>query len=461
MVSQSFLSSLADTLSPSSRVLVDKESPEFAASMKRWSNYGLRIPFGIIQPANEQDAVASVQALIKNSIPFVPASGGHSPWSSIDQDGVILDLSRYKGVDVDLSKNLATIKGGTLMKEFQTALHPHKRFAAVGNGNTVGVIPYYIGGGISTYTPLVGYGSENITSAKIVTAKGDLVEVSESQHPDLFWGLRGAGQFLGFVVELTVKIYPYSLLGNDEGVRMCGTYIFLAQQVDAVCAALQPIMESEKYISAGHFMIVQAPPDFKQQALLVAPQVFCSADEAKALFQPLVDIGPIQQMLNPSTFDVHSDHLDYLCAEGDFKRFTQMGMGSWSTANFKKLIELHTELIEKCPDAAMSGYSVEWHTSCRAKRELDTSFGLENIDYWLNVFSWYKDAANHALVDSMDKKAQFAMRVGTGEANFVSYTNTSRDDPVAYRYKGVDRIKRLQDLKKQWDPTAVFTKELL
>lgn len=399
MTSHSVLTSLANTLSPSSRVLVDHESPEFVASMKRWSNYGLNIPFGIIQPGSEQDIVTSIKALTKNSIPFVPASGGHSPWSTIDQNGIIVDLSRYKGVDVDTSKKLATVKGGTLMKEFQTALHPHKQFAgmsaatsrrillmcwtAVGNGNTVGVIPYYLGGGISTYTPLVGYGSENIKSAKVVTAKGDLVEVSEDQHPDLLWALRGAGQFFGLVVELTVKAYPYSLLGNDEGVRMCGTYIFPSQQVDAVCAALQPIMESEKFISAGHFMIVQAPPDFKQQALLVAPQAFCSADEAKTLFQPLADLGPIQQMVNPSTFDIHSDHLDYLCAEGDFKRFTQMGMLSWSTENFKKLIELHAELIDKCPDAAMSGFSVEWHTPCRAKRELDTAFGLETTDYWL------------------------------------------------------------------------------
>lgn len=77
------------------------------------------------------------------------------------------------------------------------------------------------------------------------------------------------------------------------------------------------------------------------------------------------------------------------------------------------------------------------------------------------MFSWYKDANNHALVDSMDKKAQVAMRVGTEEDDFVSYTNTSRDDPVAYRYKGVGRIRRLQGLKKEWDPTGVFTKELL
>lgn len=61
----------------------------------------------------------------------------------------------------------------------------------------------------------------------------------------------------------------------------------------------------------------------------------------------------------------------------------------------------------------------------------------------------------------MDKKAQDATRAGTHEAAFVSYTNSSRDDPLEYRYKGAERIARLKALKEQYDPTGVFTKQLL
>ncbi|KAG4219740.1 hypothetical protein PC116_g31781 [Phytophthora cactorum] len=208
-------------------------------------------------------------------------------------------------------------------------------------------------------------------------------------------------------------------------------------------------------------MIVQAPPDFKQQALLVAPQAFCSATEAAKLFQPLVEIGPLQQTLAPSTFDKHSDHLDWVCAEGDFKRFTQTGLARWSTGNFKRLAELHAELVKNCPDAARSGYTVEWHTPCRAKRELKSSFGNENVEFWLNLLSWYTDAANHEFVDAMDRKAQAAMREGTKEEAFVSYTNTSREDPIEYRYKGTDTVDRLRALKTRVDPAGIFTKQLL
>ena len=71
---------------------------------------------------------------------------------------------------------------------------------AVGNGSTVGVIPYYLNGGTSVYTPLIGYACENILSAKVIAANGEVVECSEGQNSELFWGIRGAGQFFGIVL---------------------------------------------------------------------------------------------------------------------------------------------------------------------------------------------------------------------------------------------------------------------
>ena len=53
------------------------------------------------------------------------------------------------------------------------------------------------------------------------------------------------------------------------------------------------------------------------------------------------------------------------------------------------------------------------------------------------------------------------MRVGTTQKAFVSYTNTSREDPIEYRYRGTDRLAKLSALKKEWDPKGVFTETFL
>jgi hypothetical protein len=172
------------------------------------------------------------------------------------------------------------------------------------------------------------------------------------------------------------------MLGNEEGQRICGTYVFLPHQIEAVSAAVEQIAKSEEYVSAGHFMIVQAPTDPKQQ-ILVTPQIFCSEDEAAKFFQPLKDIGPIQEALMPSTFGTHSDHLDWMGVKGKFKRFNQIGLKERNTSNIEKLVELHSELVTNCADAARSGYSLEWHRPCKGQREPNTSFGLQGVDCWL------------------------------------------------------------------------------
>lgn len=93
------LAELSNNLSPESQILLDKSAPEFNKSLKRWPDYQVHAPLAIMQPASEQDILISVQELLKTSISFVPATGGNTPYSTIE-DGVILDselIQRSRG----------------------------------------------------------------------------------------------------------------------------------------------------------------------------------------------------------------------------------------------------------------------------------------------------------------------------------------------------------------------------
>lgn len=125
------LAGLAAKLSTGARLTMNPAAPDFKASMERWSNLDVKVPFAIVQPAEERDILVSVQVAVQAGIPFVPVSGGHSSWSTVGREGIVIDLSHYKGVSLDTSTHEATVKGGTLMKELQTALHPHKRFTGM------------------------------------------------------------------------------------------------------------------------------------------------------------------------------------------------------------------------------------------------------------------------------------------------------------------------------------------
>lgn len=406
-------------------------------------------------------SVIQVREAFKTSTPFVLATGGHSNWSTINDDGFILDLGLYKAAVPDLSTNSVTITGGLLMKELQVALSKVGQFTVVGNGSTVGCIPFFVNGGINTYYPLVGFACENILSAKVVTSNGEAVKVSDTSHPNLLWAIRGAGQFFGVVLELTVKTYPLSLLGNPEGFRQLGTYIFPPHKTSEVCRVMSNIIADTSHTSAGQFMLAAAPPDLKKQVLIVSQQSLGSPDQTKKAFEALVALEPIKNIQTTSNFETHSDHLDWTCAHGDFKTYSSVGLADFQPANFVKLVDLHSRLLAECPGAERSSIIFQWHSKRQTPAEVDTAFGNEDVGLWFNVLGWYTDPLQHEKIAQFDREAQAQMRVGTEETAFVSYTNSSREDPIEHRYKGEERVKRLKSLKRQWDPTGVFTKELL
>lgn len=135
-----FISHLAPTLSPGAEILTDPWEDKFKTVLERWSNISVHTPAAILRPANEADAVAivsslhtkvrkpqkynksQVKAAHESSIPFVPASGGHSPWSTIDSSGFVLDLGLLKSISIDTGSQSVIVTGAVLMKELSTAL---------------------------------------------------------------------------------------------------------------------------------------------------------------------------------------------------------------------------------------------------------------------------------------------------------------------------------------------------
>ncbi|KAL9030053.1 MAG: hypothetical protein Q9196_001789 [Gyalolechia fulgens] len=352
-----FISTLRDKISKGSRVLTPGD-PEFARANERWTEIDRKTPAVVVTPATEEDIAIVVKAAHSAKISFVPVTGGHSSWSTIE-NGIVIDLSLFKEVSVDPNRHTVAVRGGVLMKELQIALSKYNQFATVANGNTVGVIPYMIGGGISSYTPLIGYACENILSARLAVANGDVLIASETDNSDLLWAIRGAGQFFGIVTELVIRTHKPSLMGPD-GVRQLGTMFYPTERASEVCRVLKSVVSVNDHASAGHFMVMNDPS--KGRLLMVAGQYFGAGPELHATFQPLIEMGPLEHVHQPSTFENHSDHLNWMCHKGDFKRFSQTGLHSINPDHFEKLVNLHQELLDTLPGTERSVFTIEWHT---------------------------------------------------------------------------------------------------
>lgn len=133
--------------------------------------------------------------------------------------------------------------------------------------NGVGAISSMLGGGIGTMMALYGMAADNIISARLVTASGNIVNVSADENADLFWGLRGAGHQFGIVSELVVKAHPQINGGQHWGrmIAFPGTEHHLEQVVNAI----HELKHGEEGKPMACTMIwAKAPPEFHVSSLL-------------------------------------------------------------------------------------------------------------------------------------------------------------------------------------------------
>ncbi|KAI4160592.1 MAG: hypothetical protein LQ342_005613 [Letrouitia transgressa] len=362
-----FLSELKQSLSAEARVMTDASQKDFQLALLRWSDVDVKVPAAIVLVMNEDDAVQTVKTASKHQIPFVPVCGGHSLWSTIGSDGFILDLTSYKSVQVNAAEHQATITGGTLMKELATALASEGECA---------------GGGIGVAAGLMGFACDNMLSAKIILADGRLVLADGEHYPDLFWAIKGAGFYFGVVVEITLRTYPLSIFGTIDGRHWIGRYVYPIERASKVLEVVKALATTSKSRTAGLVMIIAPPPHFKPM-IAVGPHYFGSLNEGPEMFKDLENLGPVHFGETTPYVPNLSDHLDFACGKGGLRRFNLTGLREFKVENALKVIDLFQELLDKCPDAASSGYFIEWHCPPPHDVVTNSAFSHEDVHIWL------------------------------------------------------------------------------
>ncbi|KAL7927964.1 hypothetical protein ACQKWADRAFT_278347 [Trichoderma austrokoningii] len=456
----SFLPLVQSRLSESAEILTDKEDVRLWTTRERWSNVGVQTPGMVLRPGCEDDVIQVVKAAAITSTPFAVVTGGHSPWSSIGEEGFIIDMSSFGGVEVDSSERIAKVRGGVLHKEFQMALSRQGQCTTIGDANSIGVIPYFIGGGISLYSAQFGFGSDNILSARIVTADGSLVETSDAANQDLFWAIRGAGQFFGVVTELTIRTYPLSTLGSIDGGHHFSQFVFPMSRAAEVAAVMKKLMVDSSKPTAGHLMIMARPPDFEQVIVINAHHIG-EYSEAQSAFEELTGLEPIEISSRRLLFENHSDFTFSKRCPGEIKSLNLIGLSQFSTEKFLALAKLHQELIANFPDTQATQVIIGWRAPVCQLSVHDTSFGNAGQMLWLNILPCYREPSSQASIMQFIAEGAQIGRSGLTADEFITYTNCNRADPLQWRYKGAERIRKLKELKSKWDPAGSFTQEFL
>ena len=166
-------------------------------------------PALIARCAGAADVAAALRFAGDHDLPLAVRGGGHNvAGTATVEDGLVIDLSAMRDVRVDASAGTVHVAGGATWADVDRVTAPLGLATPGGVVSETGVAGLALSGGVSAQRRLHGMTVDNLVSAEVVLADGRQVRASATEHPDLFWALRGGGGNFGVVTAFELKLHP-------------------------------------------------------------------------------------------------------------------------------------------------------------------------------------------------------------------------------------------------------------
>ena len=167
-----------------------------------------RRPAVIIRPADADEVAYVVSLAGETGLDLAVRSGGHSGAGHGTSDGIVLDLSSLKGVDLDADERVVWAETGLTAAEVTAAAAAHGLGISLGDTGSVGIGGLTLGGGVGYMVRKHGLTIDHLLAAEVVTADGSRLLVDAEQYPDLFWAIRGGGGNFGVATRFRYRLHP-------------------------------------------------------------------------------------------------------------------------------------------------------------------------------------------------------------------------------------------------------------
>src|SRR6202521_945692 len=306
-----------------------------------------RRPSVVLRPANVGDVMAAVNFAREGRLDLAIRGGGHSvPGFGTCDDGVVIDMSRMRGIRVDPAKRTARAEGGATWGDFNAAAHAFGLATTGGIISTTGVGGLTLGGGIGYLARGYGLSCDNLVSADVVTADGKFVVASEKANDDLFWAIRGGGGNFGVVTSFEFRVHPVKdIYGGPIFYELKYAKDLLQFYREFIASAPEQMGGFPAYQIAPPLPFIPAQRHGDTFALFVA----CwsgPVEEGERALKPLHDVAPV--------FAEHVGAMPYPALNSAFDGLYPPGLQHYWKANFVKeltddAISAHLEHGAKVP----------------------------------------------------------------------------------------------------------------
>ena len=425
--------------------LILRDHAAYESARRVWNGNVDRRPALIARCAGVADVQRAVSFGRTHSLRLSIRDGGHSaPGYGTNDGGLVIDMSTMKGIRVDPASRTVRAEGGVIWRELD---HETQAFGLATTGGTVsntGIVGLTLGGGLGWLMGKHGLTIDNLISADVVTADGQFRKASASDHPDLFWALRGGGGNFGVITSLEYRVHEVpQVLGGlvlyplDQARDMLRFYRDFCATLPDEAEAYAALLTAPQGIPVGAMILGYNGPIPDGEKILAGARQFGK---------------PIADLVGPMPYTARQMMLDDPNATHGLQRY-------WRSALTERLsdelIDLLVEGASKFSSPLSAIIFFYMHGAAVGVAPTDTAFAARRTQWDFDLIGQWVNAAESAShiawVKSLWDRLQPHL-LGTAYVNHLS----SDDRPEKVRASFGQNYDRLRQVKRVYDRRTCF-----
>ncbi|ADB62325.1 FAD linked oxidase domain protein [Haloterrigena turkmenica DSM 5511] len=432
--------------------LLRPEDPNYDDARAIWNGMIDRYPTAIVRAMGVSDVIATVDFAREHDVLLAIRGGGHNiAGNAVCDDGLLLDLSRLRSVRVDPERKTARVEPGATLADFDHEAQAFGLATPLGINSTTGVAGLTLGGGFGWLTRRYGMTVDNLRSVDVVTADGELRHASETENPDLFWGIRGGGGNFGVVTSFEFELHE---VGPEV---LTGMVVYRGEDAPDVLRHVRDFNEDAPDESTVWVVLRKAPPlpflpehIHGEDVIVVVPFYAGDITEGEAVLAPIREYGdPVADVVGPHRYAEFQQAFDPLLTEG--------ARNYWKSHNFSTIpdeaIDTVVEYARNLPTAQSEIFFGQIGGAMGRVPADATAFPHRDAEYGMNVHTRWEDPAMDDQCIAWSREFFDAMApyaTGGVYVNFIS--EREGEENLGYG----ENYDRLVDVKTAYDPENLF-----
>jgi FAD/FMN-containing dehydrogenase len=401
---------------------------------------------------NVADVMAAVDFGRENDLLTAIRGGGHNGGGlGICEDGLVIDLSRMKGIRVDPATHAVRVEGGCTGGELDHATHAFGMATPTGTVASTGVAGLTLGGGIGHLSRTFGLTIDNLLEVDMVLADGRFVTANDKQNTDLYWAVRGGGGNFGVVTSFLFSLHPVKIVS-------AGPTFWPIEQTPEVMKAYRDIIIHAPEDVSGFFAFLTVPPvplfPENLHGRKVCAIIWCSTaspEQADKITKPMRTVGkPLLDHVGPMPFPVLQSLFDPLLPAGL--------QWYWRADFVKQLtdeaISKHLAHASRLPTGLSTTHIYPINGAAHRVGRSDTAFSYRDANWALVIVGIDPDPANRNIITKWCKDYFDALHPYSAGGAYVNFMMEEGQERVKASFR--DNYDRLAAIKKKYDPTNFF-----